>query len=104
MALMQITIVPIGTNSTSVGEYVAGVQKLLRKKEFQYELCDMGTIIHGTSRQLLSLAGEIHEFPFTQGVHRVVTNIMLDDRRDKVQTIGEKKQAVLDRLERNNEG
>ncbi len=104
MALMQITIVPMGTGSTSVGDHVAGVQELLQKREFQYELCDMGTVIHGTAAQLLQLAAEIHEYPFSRGVKRVVTNIMLDDRRDKEQGLGEKRQSVLDRLGGNYEG
>jgi uncharacterized protein (TIGR00106 family) len=99
MALMQITIVPMGTGSTSVGEYVAGVQKLLQEREFSYELGDMGTVIHGTPAELLRLAAELHEYPFTRGVQRVVTNIMIDDRRDCDRAISEKRRAVLKRLE-----
>jgi len=96
---MQITIVPMGTGSTSVGEYVAGVQKLLQEREFSYELGDMGTVIYGTPPELLRLAAELHEYPFTRGVQRVVTNIMIDDRRDCDRAIGKKRQAVLKRLE-----
>ncbi|HHD64695.1 MAG TPA: hypothetical protein ENK96_10130 [Desulfobulbaceae bacterium] len=48
MALMQITILPMGTGTASVGEYVAGVQKLLQERQAYYQRVDMGTIIHGT--------------------------------------------------------
>ncbi len=98
MALMQITIIPMGTSTPSVGDHVAGVQKLLEDRGVEYQLCDMGTLIYGTPAELLSLAAEIHEYPFGQGVERVVTNIVLDDRRDKTVAIGEKKAAVLKRL------
>jgi len=100
MALMQITIIPMGTDTPSVGDYVAGVQNLLQGREFEYQLCDMGTLIYGNPVELLQLAAEIHEYPFTQGVKRVVTNIVLDDRRDKVVGIGQKREAVLQRLKR----
>ncbi len=98
MALMQITIVPVGTGSTSVGDYVAGVQKLLRERGCTFELTDMGTVVHGTISELLRLAVDIHEYPFSCGAQRVVTNIMLDDRRDKRQAIGDKRRAVRARL------
>jgi len=100
MALMQITIIPIGTGSTSVGDYVAGVQKLLAGKDFHYELGDMGTLIHGRAAELLRLAAEIHECPFLEGAQRVVTHITIDDRRDVDRSIGEKRAAVQARLER----
>lgn len=104
MALMQITIIPMGTGSPSVGNHVAGVQKLLKtKKNVEYELCDMGTVIHGTPSSLLQLAAEIHEYPFSKGVKRVVTHIVIDDRRDIERGIGEKKEAVLQRMEGKNE-
>jgi len=98
MALMQITIIPVGTGSTSVGDHVAGVQKLLKKRGCSCELTDMGTIVYGSAPELLRLAAEIHEYPFSSGAQRVVTNIMLDDRRDKQQVIGDKRRSVQARL------
>ena len=98
MALMQITVIPVGTGAASVGDYVAGVIKLLRKTGVSYELGDMGTVIHGSATDLLKTAAAIHEYPFGQGAERVVTNILLDDRRDQDRAIGEKRRSVLDRL------
>jgi len=95
MALMQITIIPLGTQTPSVGSYVADIQELLAERNVEFELNDMGTVIHGNASELLVLAADIHEFPFSRGVQRVVTQITLDDRRDKERYIGEKKQAVL---------
>ena len=36
MALMHLTIIPLGTGSPSVGEYVAEVQKALEKSGFPH--------------------------------------------------------------------
>jgi uncharacterized protein (TIGR00106 family) len=98
MALMQITIIPLGTETTSVGEYVADVQELLAEKGVEYELNDMGTEIHGDAGMLLQLAATIHEQPFLKGAQRVVTQIVIDDRRDKKRGLGSKKDAVLEIL------
>jgi uncharacterized protein (TIGR00106 family) len=104
MALMQITIIPMGTATPSVGEYVADVQELLQRNGCEYELNDMGTVIFGDSAELLKIAAEIHDQPFSRGARRVVTNILLDERRDRKQHIGDKKTAVVEILKtRNNE-
>ena len=98
MALMHLTIIPLGTNSPSIGEYVADIQKVLENSGFPHELTDMGTIIEGNTGGLLKLAAQLAELPFLKGVNRVLTQISLDDRRDKKVSIGAKKAAVADRL------
>jgi len=98
MALMHLTIIPMGTNSPSIGEYVADIQKVLEKTDFSYDLTDMGTIVEGNTEDLLKLAAQLSERPFSKGVNRVLTQISLDDRRDKKISIGAKKASVLDYL------
>jgi uncharacterized protein (TIGR00106 family) len=98
MALMQITIIPLGTNSPSVGEYIADIQKALERSGFPYTLTDMGTIVEGSSKELLALAARLAEMPFNKGAPRVVTQISLDDRRDKKVGLGDKLASVADRL------
>jgi len=99
MALMQITIIPLGTETPSVGRFVADIQQLLTAGDVDFELNDMGTVIYGKASELLQLASEIHEHPFSMGVQRVVTHIVIDDRRDKERHIGDKRKAVLKILE-----
>lgn len=98
MALMHLTVIPLGTGSTSVGEHVADIQKALEKAGFPFTLTDMGTTVEGSSRELLALAAQLAEIPFAKGVQRVVTQISIDDRRDKKVTLGDKISAVADRL------
>jgi uncharacterized protein (TIGR00106 family) len=98
MALMHLTIIPLGTGSASVGEYVADIQQALEKSGLPYTLTDMGTTVEGSSKELLILAGQLSEMPFSKGVQRVVTQISLDDRRDKKVELGDKIASVAARL------
>jgi len=77
--------------------------KALEKTGLPHKLTDMGTIIEGSSKELLALAVQLSEIPFKLGVHRVVTQISLDDRRDKQVTLGAKVNAVAARLKQKNE-
>jgi uncharacterized protein (TIGR00106 family) len=85
MALMEISIVPIGTKNASVSAHVAAALKVLRnEKGIKYELNPMGTVIESVSlKKLLALAGKMHKTVLSGGINRVVTTIKIDDRRDK---------------------
>jgi len=98
MALMEISVVPMGLGTPSVGEHVAALVDYLRKNHIPFRLTDMGTIIEGSPAQLLNWARALHELPFDQGVLRVVTHITIDDRRDKKVTLGNKIASVEARL------
>ena len=99
MALMQITVIPIGTGKPSVGDYIADIEIFLREKGVEHVLNDMGTVISGPTKELLQLASEIHHIPLEKGAPRVVTHISLDERVDLERKIGEKQQSVLSRLQ-----
>ena len=98
MALMEISVVPLGLGTPSLGEYVAALVDYLRRHHIPCRLTDMGTIIEGTPAQLLEWARILHEIPFEKGVPRVVTHITIDDRRDKKVTLGDKTASVEARL------
>ncbi len=98
MALLQITVVPLGTATTSVGDHVAAMQRMLAAEEIPFRLHDMGTIIEGEIPRLLELAARLHEIPFAGGAQRVMTQIVIDDRRDRRIALGDKQAAVRRRL------
>lgn len=98
MALMHLTIIPLGTGSPGVGDYIVDVQKALAESGFPYKLTDMGTTIEGSSKELMILAAQLAEMPFNKGAQRVVTQISLDDRRDKKVKLGDKVASVAERL------
>ncbi|MFP4698318.1 MAG: MTH1187 family thiamine-binding protein [Eubacteriales bacterium] len=99
MAIVEITVVPIGTGSTSVSEYVAKCQKVLEQEtNIHYQLTPMGTVIEGDIKVLFEVLQKIHEVPFVEGAQRVATTIKIDDRRDKEGTISQKINSVKEKL------
>ena len=100
MAMIDISVVPVGTQSPSVSQYVAGAVRILQAEpDIKYELTAMNTIIEGDLERLLALAGRMHRSAFDAGVTRVVTTIRIDERRDKPLTISGKVEAVKRKLE-----
>jgi uncharacterized protein (TIGR00106 family) len=99
MAIIDISVVPVGTPTPSVSRYVAGAVKILQSEpDISYQLTAMGTIIEGDLERLLTLAGRMHRSAFDAGVMRVVTNIKIDERRDKPLNIDGKIAAVKEKL------
>jgi len=99
MAMVEVSIVPVGTESPSVSEYVARAVKVLQaEKDLKYELTAMGTIIEGELDRLLTVVRKMHEAVLECGVKRVVTTIKIDDRRDKASSISGKVEAVKKRI------
>ena len=100
MAMMEISILPLGTGKTSISPYIAEMFKYLHKqKGLRFELNGMGTILTGKTEDLLKdrrRAG--HKIPFSKGAKRVYTVIKLDDRKDKQQLPIEKVDSVLKKL------
>ncbi|MFB4164766.1 MTH1187 family thiamine-binding protein [Alteribacillus sp. JSM 102045] len=84
MAIIDITVVPVGTESTSMSEDVAEIQKVLEmhSEKIDFQLTSMSTIVEGDLKDLFPIVQELHEIPFNRGAKRVTTNIRLDDRRD----------------------
>jgi len=95
MAIVEVSIVPVGTQTPSVSQYVArAVQMLQNEPDIKYELTAMGTIIEGDLERLLTLVGRMHQSAFDAGVMRVVTTVKIDERRDKASSISSKIEAV----------
>jgi len=75
MAILEISVVPIGTKNTSLSSYVAECVQILKKEKVRYELTSMGTNIEGDLRNLLRIAFKMHQVPFKKGALRVVTTL-----------------------------
>jgi len=98
MAILEISVVPLGTSGTSLSSYVADCVRILEEEKVKYELSAMGTNIEGDLKDLMRIALRMHEVPFRSGALRVVTTLKIDDRRDKKGTLSGKKQAVQKKL------
>ncbi len=98
MAMVEISIVPVGTKSPSVSAYVARAIEILEKSGLKYELGPMGTVIEGDLDIILKVAAEMHRSTFDAECLRVVTNLKIDERRDKPMSMQGKIRAVKKRL------
>lgn len=84
MAVVEVSIIPLGTSSPGVSVYVAGCLRVLQDiDDVRYQLTPMGTILEGDLDRVLEIVRMMHEQPFAGGIDRVVTSIRIDDRRDK---------------------
>jgi uncharacterized protein (TIGR00106 family) len=94
--IAEVVVVPIGTGTTALSEYVAGaLEELAKEKKLQFKLTPMGTVILGELDLILEVVKRMHEAPFKKGLRRVYTIIKIDDRRDRRVTIDSKVKDVL---------
>lgn len=99
MAIAEISIVPLGTKTPSVSQYVARAIKVLEKeKDIKYEITPMGTIVEGDLDRILAVVRKMHEEVFGEGVARVSTTVKIDDRRDKAQGMKDKVDSLRKKL------
>jgi len=99
MAIAEVSVVPLGTKTPSVSQYVARAVKVLeQEKDLKYEITAMGTIIEGDLDRILAVVKKMHEGTFGEGVVRVLTTVKIDDRRDKAQGMKEKMNSLKKKL------
>jgi len=98
MAIVFVSVAPLGTATTSLSRYVAGVERILRESGLKHQLTAMGTIIEGDLDAILPVLRRMHESPFGEGAQRVSTLIKIDDRRDSPHSIEGKVRSVMEKL------
>jgi len=94
MAIMEVNVIPLGTRTASVSEYVTRAVKVLKEAGAKYKVTSMSTIIEGELDDLFHLAKIMHLATFGTDVKRVVTTLKIDDRRDQKLTMNEKIEKV----------
>lgn len=95
MIIAEITVIPIGTRTPSIGIYVARAVEELRKLGLTPSVTAMGTIFEADDLSLVLKAFKaVHESVFELGAIRVVTTLKIDERRDKEGSIKQKIRAV----------
>lgn len=98
MAVVEVSITPLGTSESGVSRYVAGCVKIIRNSGLKHQLTPMGTIVEGDIDEILRVIRQMHESPFDAGAVRVSTLIKIDDRRDRDHTMQGKVLSVEDKL------
>ena len=82
MAVVEISVAPLGTATTGVSAFVAACVEVVAASGLEYQLTPMGTVIEGEIDAILPVLRRMHEIPFDKGAQRVSTLIKIDDRRD----------------------
>ena len=94
MPILEISVVPVGTEEASISDYVAQACKILDEKRLKYQITPTATVIEGNLKELMEIAEKMHQAPFNMGAERVITNITLDDRLDQPMNMEEQVQSV----------
>ena len=94
MIICQLSIAPF-SDDVHLQKYVKKAIQVIKDHHVPYEINDMATIIEVDSLDtLFSIIKKAHESVMNDPVVRVITEIKIDDRRDKTVHLGDKKKAV----------
>lgn len=92
----EISIYPVGTDSTSLGFYIAkAIESIHDIKGINYEITPMGTILESDDIEKIFEASKAAiETVHRLGVKRVEAVLKIDSRTDKNQSMQQKVQSV----------
>ncbi|AWR96528.1 MTH1187 family thiamine-binding protein [Acidianus sulfidivorans JP7] len=93
--LVDISVEPIGTNSTSLSKYVRLVYEVLKSKNIKfYPAPSMTTLELDDITQLGYIIKDIDDALAKEGIKRIVSILKIDDRRDKENSIDHKLEVI----------
>lgn len=99
MAVLELTLMPLGKEGTSVSAYVAKAFEVAKSVEgINVALNPMGTVLEGDIDLLFDTVRKMQEVVFDQGIGRVYSVIKIDDRRDKKASLDQKIKSVMDKV------
>ena len=72
MVIAEISVVPIGTETPSVSEYVAKAIEIIKQQErVNYQLTAMGTLLEGELGDVLAVMEKMHNSIFDEKIKRI---------------------------------
>ena len=90
MIISQLSIAPVGKD-VSLSKYVKKVISVLKENNITFETNDMATVIETEDLEtLFKVVEKAHKAVIESGAQRVITELKIDDRRDKNVTMGTK--------------
>ncbi len=98
MPLLEISVIPVGTNSASFSSSVTDAIRLIEQKGLTYQITPTATIVEGSLDQVMDVAKAIHQNALSNGVNRVVTHLSIDDRIDKPMSMNQQVETVQEAL------
>jgi uncharacterized protein (TIGR00106 family) len=95
---LEISVVPVGTSSPSFSSSVTDCVRMIEERGLKYQVTPTATIIEGDLDQLMDVAKDIHRTVLGGDASRVVTNIQIDDRKDKRMDLRQQVETVEQEL------
>lgn len=100
MIVAEISIAPLGTESTSVSRYVAAAVESLESSGLKCSLGPMGTTVEAESaEEVYAALAKAQEAVFEAGAERAYTVVKMDERRDSGRSSGDMVNAVREKRE-----
>ena len=94
MIISQLSIAPVGID-VSLSKYVKIAIDILKKSDIKFETNAMATVIETEDLEtLFKVVGKAHNAILGSGAERVITELKIDDRRDKNVTMGSKLRSI----------
>lgn len=94
MIISQLSISPVG-EGISLSKYVKNVINVLKKNNIKFETNAMATVIETEDlRTLFKVVEEAHRSVINLGAKRIITELKIDDRKDKSVTIKTKLKSI----------
>jgi len=94
MIISQLSIAPVG-EGVSLSKYVKIAINVLKKNNVKFKTNDMATVIETEDLEtLFRIIKEAHKAVIESGAKRVITELKIDDRRDKNVTIDSKLKSI----------
>ena len=90
MAHLDVRVIPIGTQTAGVSEYIRRAVDVARQSGLSYAVTPTSTCLEGPLDRIVEVGLQMHEACFEGDVARVVTTLTIDDRRDQHETLEDK--------------
>ncbi len=94
--IVQFSIVPLG-KGPGIGDDVAKVLKIVDNSGLSYKITPMGTVVEGSWDDVMGLIKKCHSIVLESG-ERVLSSIIIDDRKQRENMMEEKIRSVEKRL------
>ncbi|PSR33692.1 MAG: hypothetical protein C7B46_08790 [Sulfobacillus benefaciens] len=100
MAIVEVKVLPVGTQDPSISSYIRECYLVAEQNDaVDIVVTPTSTILEGDLETLLPIVESMHESPFSRGIARVVTTITIDERRDKEEDMDDMVNAVYEPME-----
>lgn len=92
----EISIYPVGTNSTSASFYIAkAIESIQNMEKIRYEVNPMGTVLESDDINVIYEASKkMMDVVHNLGVNRVEVVLKVDSRKDKQARMEEKLESI----------